>query len=419
MNYIEKILAHKFEIVGFDGYDMSKMLAYDSYAVNLSNCFRSIKLILGYIFIRPFKLQMRISDSKYLFFLDGSCRFDHKKTCIDFINSMDKINVLKKKHNRKFQFKICLLYQMLFWIKFFMPMNVEMPKRLMYIVTLCYLFRLKEELEELDAKVFQCRVLINLFDGDPGQNLVAQFFKKKGLKTITLQHGFFDVVKEKYICDANSIVRGFVSDVFFVWDEMSKKNAVESGVPENKIVITGPIKYLNSIRKNDYSYKKRFCVYFDGTREYINRNKKMLKCAKKISSDFSLCLCVKLHPSNSILDYPELNDSKIEIIPNCADNSKMLKDFDFVIISGSSLLLEAVYIGTPVFRYVDGDRGDLYAEIPIPTFSFEEELVDMISNFYANSCNVITSQNMIREKLGFPENIKKAYQSAFKNVLYA
>lgn len=419
MNYVEKLYSYRMKIKGFENYDASKLLAYVSFARNLTNVFRSIIIIVIYLIIDPFKIEVIPSKSKFIFFQDSSIRKDHKKTCDSIESLFDEISILRKKRNRCIKIDFKFLYFFANWLVFFLLMKISLSRKFMYLSTLCGLYRFKNKIEKIYPNSNNWNVFITFFDGSPIQNLAAQFFKANGCKTITLQHGFFDKVVDKYECDANSIIRGLVSDYFFVWDKKSRDNAVESGISAEKIKIAGPVKYFNSIRKKNFSLNKSFCIYFDGTEHYVPRNRNMLKYGKIISDCLGLHFFVKLHPSNSLFDYPEIKDNCIDILPNDIINPKILNKFDFIIVAGSSLLIESIYVGTPVFRYIDGDRDELFAGISVPTFSNENDLLGILKKFYLNPEEAFLHVNSIRKNLCFPEDVREAYRSAFEKILYA
>ena len=143
----------------------------------------------------------------------------------------------------------------------------------------------------------------------------------------------------------------------------------------------------------------------------------MLNIGLTIAKEIELKCFVKLHPQNSINDYPELFSADVGLLDKEEDSSASISNFDFTIMSGSSILLESLYVGTPVYRFIDGDGDDLFGELSVPVFSSEEELKKLIRFHYENYELIIERIKAIQIDLFNRESISKAYLSAFEELL--
>ncbi len=418
MNYFEKLEKARYDFNGFSEYDVSKILAFDSHAKRIRPFKASLRVIFGCMLVATFELSFIDNDSVIVLFENTTIRNDEILLYKEIEELFGGISVLKKSKRKRFEIDFDLIKKIPSWIKLLSVEDSTFSRRLMFLANLCMTYQVKTYLEKMQFDFNRIRMLITKFDGSPIENVVAQFFKNNGIKTVTLQHGCFEQVKTPYLCDANSIIHGFVSDYFLVWDKLSYNNAVLSGIEEQKVRIGGPVKYISVNKRTDYSLMNTFVIFFDGAKKYINRNIEMLRYGRKIAKEKGLRLRIKLHPENNVKDYLDIDKYNLEVIHNSIPNSETISQSDFIIVSGSSVLIESLYIGTALCRYIDGDQDDLFGNINIPSFKDYEGLKQFVFDFYSNPQLYYQNINNIKNELSIPADVHESYIMELEKILH-
>jgi hypothetical protein len=176
-------------------------------------------------------------------------------------------------------------------------------------------------------------------DMQPLENMIAQFFKNRGVPTVTLQHGLYvDYTKLPNInvCSYKHVV----SDYFLAWGEETKR-LIERYHPECNIVICG--KPSKSIKYKPNS-SGVFVVLFDGE-IFQNYNRKLLAMSQRLAKDTDRKIYLRLHPANKIEDY---NVDESLILQE--DNFDMYQS-EFVLGHTTSMIYELMRVGMPVLKY--------------------------------------------------------------------
>jgi len=190
---------------------------------------------------------------------------------------------------------------------------------------------------EVAEKIFKNRfnLLIVYADMQPFDNMLCQYAQKKGIETVTIQHGLYvNYEKDPNINCVN--YRNQVAKYFLSWGDETAR-LIQEFHPDTKIIICGkPLKRINTQRDQSY-----FSVVFD-QRIFQEYNIKLLKIATLYAKEHNLTINLKLHPSNKISEY-SINSDIIKF-------DKNIENSLFVLGHTTSLLYELMRQGIPTYK---------------------------------------------------------------------
>lgn len=154
------------------------------------------------------------------------------------------------------------------------------------------LFQLNALIENLEAIDIKCNGIVTFCDAHPEDNVIAQFCKNLGVKTFTLQHGFYPPVKT----GVNSLIsENFVSDYVLAWGGASSRNLSKILKSQKRIIDYG---YYRPYLEFNKEVNKKFdvIIFFDGKSQRSNNI--ILMDLYHILVDLNFNVVVKLHPND-------------------------------------------------------------------------------------------------------------------------
>jgi hypothetical protein len=267
-----------------------------------------------------------------------------------------------------------------------------------------------------DVNIQQFKALTVLHDGALLDNLLVQVARRNKLTTVTLQHGAFSPILDCMAIDANSILRGITSDYFLVWDKNSKQNAVMSGIDESRVVIAGIPKYI-AYKRSKYQ-RDGFCVYLDASinSQFVECNKVMLLIANIIAKRQDVHCYVKFHPSERGDLYSK--DLSKNMTVTRERNERILPRMLYIILSMSSVLLEAAYFETPVLRVItETEQADCYEPLGVDIAHTVEDAVNIIGSDRSFFERGLRRIRRVREELEIPINVYDKYCEIYNQLI--
>lgn len=197
------------------------------------------------------------------------------------------------------------------------------------------------QLLEYFEKNFEFNQMVVFADMQPTDNMLVQYNKLKGIKTITLQHGLYvDYDKYNNINIVN--YRNIVSDYFLAWGSETKELVEKYHGNLVKVIICGKPSLQIENLKVDYSDIKYFTILFDQNmfQEY---NKELLKVGYLISKELNLMINIKFHPNNNKSDY-NVNFDMVFKEEMPIDSSR------FILGHTTTMIYEMLRVGHKVFK---------------------------------------------------------------------
>ncbi|WP_165253983.1 UDP-N-acetyl glucosamine 2-epimerase [Adlercreutzia sp. ZJ304] len=263
---------------------------------------------------------------------------------------------------------------------------------------------------------------VSIFDQYPEEYIFVCECRRRGIKTVVLQHG-----AQSYSKNSNDDLLSYSfaldhlnSDYLFAWNQLAKCHALSFGVPEEKILVVGD----PFIEKREFPLlkvrePKRFCVVLEAGKDNIrDLNAALLDFADSLVERYSLEGTVRFHPTN----YDEILVEKVRNsgylkIGESETISRLSGDIDFAIAARSSVYAELLLNGVPVFRYVPDADYDPYEGLVAGVFSNLVQLAELFSHLMnGDECLIEGLKRNIRA-LFVSGGASRNYRQAFEAVL--
>ncbi len=205
----------------------------------------------------------------------------------------------------------------------------------------CLYVRLCSYLLLLNAcKKINFSVLVVFADMQPAENLITQFFKLKGKKTVTLQHGLY--VDYGGFETVNVInYENHIAEYFLAWGECTG-SLIKEYHDLSKVVICGKPQVFMAADVFTKIERKYIYIILD-QKIYDSINFDLINLANDLARERGLVIKVKFHPQN--------DKNKYFKAFNYISEGGGLEGAEFVLGHTSSLLFEAMVLGLKVYIY--------------------------------------------------------------------
>lgn len=272
---------------------------------------------------------------------------------------------------------------------------------------------------EKNALVNKYKLLVTFCDIHSADSIITQHFKKAGIFTATLQHGWY----RKTLQNANEFnnielgFEGFVSNRFLAWGEYIKNSAVQSGIPSEKIICIGNPQYIGfkPLAKNDSL--NTFGIILGRSRKHcIIENRNLIEIANKIASAFGCKYIIKYHPGDTVNEINEYDNLIApEYLADKYDKSTSLEDYiinvDFSLVGSSSVYADLLYMGEVAFCYALVN--DDYDDLEWGKFKNTEEVFRLIKTYQQNRVLFRQQSKEVGQILCGKGNIAENYKAFF------
>jgi glycosyltransferase involved in cell wall biosynthesis len=210
---------------------------------------------------------------------------------------------------------------------------------------------------------YDFRYLISFADMQGVENMLVQYFRKKGKITATLQHGLYiDYINFDNVNRVN--YENLVSDYFIAWGKETKA-LIERYHPNVKVIICG--KPLHLLKASNS--KKYFSLVFDQLL-FQEQNAELLLIAYEIAKLNDLQVNVRIHPWDKKEKYSFDSDRTVF--------DQKLEYSMFVIGHTTSMIFECMRNGIPAFKYKTKYPSNVVSDDL--TFTNTEELIKRIQD---------------------------------------
>ncbi|WP_277053982.1 hypothetical protein [Pseudoalteromonas marina] len=214
--------------------------------------------------------------------------------------------------------------------------------------------------------------LVTFCDAHGYDSLMTQISKGIGLKTYTLQHGQYKILKSNYMADAEAY-ENFISDKMFVWGQATIDEFLKFGFDESRFAITGWLKERPQIIKAKVPV---FGVLLSG--DNIKVNRKLISIAVNLSDRINETLLIRMHPKDSIENYIDLlhgNKSFFTTLSEEAFYSKVRFNISYM----TGAFLDSIAYDVPCYIYENDMLSDIF-RIDGLNFSSVDNLLILLSN---------------------------------------
>lgn len=258
------------------------------------------------------------------------------------------------------------------------------------------------------------KALISYCDVMPVDSMLIQHYNSIKIRTITLQHGQFNIKTEK----GRVAYEKSYSDFFLCFGDYTKTCCRYLKIDQEKLIPLGPPEIIGKklpkhMRK---PYKQKFGVvmsFFEAKEE----NKGLLMCAAEIARITDCSVRIRLHPS---LEISGFSDYIVTNVMEICDKKETMEDFvesvDFAIVGSSSVFQTFVLMLVPIYRYIVDSDEDPFRGIDWCVFSNLENGILKIKEFLDNPEKVETMLIDTRIKLIGNEDVALNYKRFFNNL---
>lgn len=184
------------------------------------------------------------------------------------------------------------------------------------------------------------------------ENLLTQYFKTKGVETLSLTEGIYMVTHFNIPIDCVQF-ENFDADKYLMWGQSSVDSFAEH-ISRDRLFVAGYPKdnVLQKMKKNN-PFKE--CMVLLSREIFRESNKRLLDVLAKDS--YQVHYHLKLHPGDSPSYYEDyVSQYKMSIIPTQKTINEALnkEQFDFAIAVNTNTYYEALMRGVPCMRFCDG-----------------------------------------------------------------
>lgn len=316
-----------------------------------------------------------------------------------------------RKRARCFGSAIKNLFLLPSWYRTICSVEEDKFNRMYLLSKISSAYRWKKYLDKNMKALGRIKGLVTIFDAREYENILTQYVMQKGIKTATLQHGYFPVISNErgYLAIPYT---GFVSDEFWAWGEYSCENAVMSGMlPQSCRAVGYPKTFKRIVDKTPK--RDLMGIILDGGENLLPYNEAILTIAVEVAKKNNLKVVLKPHPHDKF-DYTNMMGD----FDNYEFSHESIFDYgrkvDFSLCYASSAYIDLMAMGASVFRYRKETSENSYSRLnDKDTFTNASELDNLIQM----SDNHISDENR-KALLGDLNNIKKQYNEAAQKLFY-
>lgn len=273
--------------------------------------------------------------------------------------------------------------------------EVSFLDKIHFAVEISYLIHTIKELDKMDfSSVHRYLCMSHVFSME---NLLAQYLKKQGITTFSLEEGIFFIYRNTIplVCISYEL---FVADHLLCWGSYTKDEFTAYGIDPKRISVAGYPKQSSLLpMKQDNKYRK--CLVMLAGPIFGDVNVKLLELLDNIRDDYDITL--KSHPANFnimrsyAIEHNILIEPKSKTISSCF----LSGEYDFCIAVNTTAYYESWMSGLPCIRYYD-DRFDSFYGFD-DHFSNIDEFSALVDEYRNNPKSTDEVKEMLEYSIGF------------------
>lgn len=368
------------------------------------NCIYRLLLMVKYSFIQRTAIDKREGRKKVAFLYSNSYarREDHQNTFNKIVSTCsDKIIFGScAKFSVGYSF---LIFQTIQWYR--EVRKIFDRNKAMYMISELYI-------DYLDAKRIvdfvireKCKMLAVFSDFHPIDSLAVQLCKQHGIKTATLQHGFFsqDSVAFKYSH----------SDYFLGYGRYTRELAGLSGFNTSKFVSVGMGQLIDGGVRKQVTHQKTgsFIVILDSVAE---EDIDLLDLTREFALKTGCKRIIKLHPGHGFLEeYSGHVFPEDEVVIKEKTIAELADEADFAVIAGgSTVFIEYMVRLFPAFLF--SKFNDRYKGFKWCEFTNTEELISLAEKNQKSELDPFITQS--QEYVSEVNDVRRNYKQFFDMI---
>lgn len=228
-----------------------------------------------------------------------------------------------------------------------------------YLINLFNQISLVEKVKQTKVKHYIC---FNSAYRD--ESLLTLYFKKRGIETLSMQHGIFCNFKRSIPFDIIN-TENMIADKLLCWGQASVDNLIENGFDTSRMILTGNPKYKDvKIETTDQSFSR--CLVLLGRELYIETNNNLLELLRQYNStaEKKIIFYIKKHPflSDDLhKGFASVNDNLIFIGKEHSTQEVLRSGLvDFTIAVNTTAYYESLALGKISLRWTEAENEEFY-----------------------------------------------------------
>lgn len=371
---------------------------------NSINCIFLVLLMVKYSFIQRTAIGRREGKKRVAFLLSNSYnkRRDYHDTFGKITSTcLDKI-VFKSCMKLSVRYSF-LIFQTIQWYK--EVRKIFDRNKAMYIISELYI-------DYLDTKRIvdfvireKCKMLAVFSDFHPIDSLAVQLCKQHGIKTATLQHGFFS--------QGSVAFKYSHSDYFLGYGRYTRELAGLSGFDISKFVSVGMGQMIDIEAQKQVTHQKTgsFIVILDSVAE---EDIDLLDLTREFAIKMGYKRIIKLHPGHGFLEqYSGHVFPEDEVVVKEKTIAELADEADFAVIAGGSTVFTEYLVRLfPAFLF--SKFNDRYKGFKWCEFANTEELISLAEKNQKSELDPFITQS--QEYVSEVNDVRRNYKQFFDMV---
>lgn len=402
--------------------DWKKILAlplfFEKYEKKTKNALKGVILELLYLSPNQFDFIQKEKSDTLFFCASGYHRADHLKNfmkvyeCCPHADALVGKNFVEHENPYAIRWKNLIRYlgKSAVWFWTAVKQGLKFSAFIHIWPNLIEIDSLIGIISELPLQ--QYKRLVVYFDGWPADCFMVQLFKESGKVTYTLQHGTFarGIDNFKNTDEYGFELKASTADFFLAWNNYTVQEAEAMGLDTHRFRILGMPKFIG-VKQGDFHEKatRKFGVVLNWSAN-SQQNIALVEIANQIAQKIGFQYILKYHPTDKGVEYDSYVVKDLcggVICGRSTTLEEYIQKVDFSIVGNSSMLLEFLWMGTPVYHYFDSDTYDKYQSIEEISFS---NITEFESIFDFDEAKL----NRIRKQLCGPANPEVQYKDFFE-----
>lgn len=356
----------------FIGFEIGRAMAYP-----LINYRKSKKLALA-VLLHPIRYGGYTAEGtgKIAFFWGGdySSRADHWNKFEQCEKLLGEPVLIKERPSVRLAtvHALCIWRVIRWWAKM-RTLKVSATEKWYLAAMLYQIYCELLDLDKMQLKA-QINLLVAFCDAQKSDTIAVQYFKKTGIKTATLEHGYYD---PNFILERLAY-RNSLSDYFLCFGPVSKKHGVEQGLPEEKMISLGMLENIQDANiRSDIQNTKQFGVALTyGT--YDDENELILDIANELAHSCGITYIVRPHPHLKAEKYQCFIDSSVGKVAPIGQSIVDFEDnIDFCLLGNSAMFISMLYKRIPTYRCGEEGKPDKFSDILWCRCKSKEEAISL------------------------------------------
>lgn len=374
----------------------------------IENNFKLWIIFFSSAFINRFH-KLPSSDIRHLIFF--SPQYENRKDFLLWtkqLNEQIQYSCLFREGKKRIEFNVTKIKNIFLWYNKLRKVKLPTGNKLIILI---YMKTAYDAIEMIDEYIENHKLvsITTICDVHCIDSLLVQYYKLKGIITISLQHGLYSSNNPITVINSKS-------NYLLVYGDSTKKLCLKLGMNQKKIKVLGMPKLINfqpllHYKKNKF---RSIGIVFDGNK-HIDNDINMFKFVKSMADKRKIAIMIKLHPGTPLKSY-QYNFENIKFFYDDITVEEFMDGIDILIVGGSTVFIESMIKLKPVFIYSSEQRS-LFPQETWCSFKNDKELevlIDFLNNNYIDYFETMIKR---RENYTVTNNVKENYIDFYKRII--